>query len=160
MIDALVMFAALSLPSDPVDREWAVNRPTRGSSLMVNTIARAATPPPSVYDWAACVLDRESGGTFDRRQSGTGALNTSGHQGRWQFSRNWNHGGPYMVRDRLIQFGMPAKQAREVRLYLSARPIYRWHGFYQDILFNEAVERDGSHHWAFGGGACDSMRPR
>lgn len=117
---------------------------------MVTTIKRAATPPPSVYDWASCVLDRESGGTFDRRQSGTGALNMegSGAAGRWQFMPAWRHGLPYMVKDRLEQFGMPHWQARQVRLYLSElHYINRWPGLYQDIGMLEVVERGGAFHW-------------
>jgi hypothetical protein len=150
MIDTLIMTVALSLPSIDSDREWAVNRPTRGSSRVVNTVTRAATPPPSVYRWASCVLDRESGGTFARRQSGTGALNGegSGAAGRWQFMPNWRHGLPYMVKDRLVQFGMPKRQARQVRLYLSRlHYIHRYPGVYQDIGMLEVVERGGAFHW-------------
>jgi hypothetical protein len=149
MLDALVMTVALVLPSDPVnDRMWAANRPTRGSSRMVHTITRAATPPPSVYRWASCVLHRESGGTLTRLQSGVGARNPSGAAGRWQFMPDWRHGLPYMVKDRLVQFGMPKRQARQVRLYLSRlHYIHRYPGVYQDIGMLEAVERGGAHHW-------------
>lgn len=164
MLDALLVTIVLARPTDtpspprvPVTaaaeagdsvREWHANRPTRGSLAAV--VTRAATPPPSVYSWAVCVLDRESGGTFDRRQSGAGALNTggSGAAGRWQFMPSWRHGLPYMVKDRLIQFGMPHKQARYVRQYLSElHYIHRWPGIYQDIGMLEVVERGGSFHW-------------
>ena len=113
MLDSLVLTLALSLPADDSDRQWAVARPDRGTSRTVTTVTRAATPSPRVYDWAVCVLNRESGGTFDRRQSGSGASNMegSGAAGRWQFMPGWRHGLPYMVKDRLEQFGMSHRQA-------------------------------------------------
>lgn len=52
-----------------------------------------------------------------------------------------------MIRERLIRFGMPKAQARQVRLWLSARPIHQWHGYYQQALFLEAVRRGGAFHW-------------
>ena len=52
-----------------------------------------------------------------------------------------------MVRDRLIQFGMPKPEARNIRNQLSRIPIYRWNGYWQDIGFNEVIERGGAHHW-------------
>lgn len=116
----------------------------------MSIVLRAATPPRSVLRWATCVLDRESGGTFDRRQSGTGALNGegSGAAGRWQFMPDWRHGLPYMIRDRLVQFGMPKQQAREVRLYLSKlHYIHKYPGVLQDVGMLEVVERGGAFHW-------------
>lgn len=129
------------------DREWAVSRPNRGAP---RAVAAAATVPPRYRTWAACVLDRESGGTLADPTSGAGALNGggSGAQGRWQFMPAWNHGGPYMVRDRLVRHGMTPRTARTVRVYLSGRPIHRWPGVYQDALFNEAVTRGGAFHWS------------
>lgn len=129
-------------------REWAANRPSRGTYSRV--VAHAAQPPSRLIRWATCVLDRESGGTFDRRQSGVGALNGegSGAAGRWQFMPDWRHGLPYMIKDRLVQFGMPKAQARKVRLYLSGlHYINRYPGIYQDIGFLEVVERGGAFHW-------------
>jgi len=130
-------------------REWALNRPNRGDSRSATIVQRAATFPPSLVSWASCVIDRESGGNLIERQSGVQALNGegSGAQGRWQFMPPWNDGGPYMVKDRLEQFGMPHKDAKEIRIYLSSRPIWKWNGWYQDILFIEANERGGSFHW-------------
>jgi len=130
-------------------REWAASRPQRGNSRTAVVVERAATFPAPIRSWAACVLERESGGSLHERQSGSGAMNTegSGAQGRWQFLQSWNHGGPYMVRDRLVQFGLSPAQAREIREYLSGRPISQWHGYWQDILFIEVNERGGSFHW-------------
>ena len=59
-----------------------------------------------------------------------------------------------MVRDRLVEFGMPRPAARQVRLYLGARPISAWPGWYQDIGFLEVVERGGRHHWNGGSHSC------
>lgn len=64
-----------------------------------------------------------------------------------------------MVRDRLVRFGIPAQQARDVRKYLGARPIHRWDGLWQDVLFVEAVDRGGWRHWS-GGAGCNALVPR
>lgn len=149
MLDALLIASAvLAGPTVDNDREWAASRPTRGAHS--RTVALAAQPPAKLVRWATCVLDRESGGTFTRRQSGAGALNGggSGAAGRWQFMPDWRHGLPYMIRDRLVQFGMPKKQARQVRLYLSnLHYIHKYPGIYQDIGMLEVVERGGAFHW-------------
>lgn len=146
MLESLIASAVLALPAVDNDREWAANRPSRGSYSRV--VARAAQPPGKLIRWASCVLDRESGGTFDRRQSGVGALNPSGAAGRWQFMPAWRNGLPYMIRDRLVQFGMPKPQARQVRLYLSdLHYIHKYPGVYQDIAMLEVVERGGAFHW-------------
>jgi hypothetical protein len=115
----------------------------------MRVVREAATFPRSIVWFARCVLERESGGTLDRRQSGVAARNpSSSASGRWQFlDTSWRRGLSFMVRDRLIRFGMPKAQAREVRLYLGARHISRWHGYWQDIGFLEVVERGGRHHW-------------
>jgi hypothetical protein len=135
-------------------RAVALNRPSRGGSARI--IQKAATVPPKWRGFAACVLSRESGGSLDRIQSGVGARNpNSSASGRWQFLDNsWRRGLSFMVRDRLIQFGMPKAQARQVRLYLGARPISQWHGYWQDIGFNEVIERGGSYHWNGGSHSC------
>jgi len=59
-----------------------------------------------------------------------------------------------MVKDRLVKFGVPKAQAAKVRKYLGARPIYKWDGYWQDILFNEVIERGGKHHWNGGNYSC------
>jgi hypothetical protein len=115
----------------------------------MRVVREAATFPRSIVSFARCVLERESGGTLDRRQSGVAARNpSSSASGRWQFlDTSWRRGLSFMVRDRLVRFGMPKAQAREVRLYLGSRPISTWHGYWQDIGFLEVVERGGRHHW-------------
>ena len=59
-----------------------------------------------------------------------------------------------MVRDRLVDFGVPKQNAKRVRQYLGSIPIYQWDGFWQDILFNEVVDRGGKHHWNGGNYSC------
>lgn len=131
------------------ERQEFLERPGRGSSRAVIIVERAATFPDNIKSWAACVLDRESGGTLTERQSGVGARNpSSSASGRWQFLNNaWNDSLPYMVADRLVDFGMPRPQARMIREHLQSIPIYEWHGYWQDIGFLEVVARGGRHHW-------------
>lgn len=135
-------------------REWALNRPSRG--VHASVVRDAATIPRSLRPWAACVLDRESGGSLDDRSSGVGARNpSSSASGRWQFlDRSWRDGLAYMVRDRLVDHGLPHRQAREVRVWLQQRPISEWPGWYQDIGFLEVVQRGGRHHWSGGSHSC------
>lgn len=59
-----------------------------------------------------------------------------------------------MVRDRLIEFGMPEQVAKKVRRYLGSIPIYKWHGYYQTIGFLEVVDRGGRYHWNGGSHSC------
>lgn len=157
MIDALLMTTALMLPngdspSKPVqtassdERKINLQRPSRG--YMRSPIREAAEVPARYKTWATCVLRRESGGVLHNKQSREDARNgSSSASGRWQFLSAWQRGGSFMVRDRLVQFGVPKKNAKRVRQYLGNKPIYQWDGFFQDILFNEVVERGGAHHW-------------
>lgn len=63
-----------------------------------------------------------------------------------------------MVRDRLIEYGVPSKNAKRVRQYLGNLPIYQWDGIFQDVLFNEVIARGGHKHWYNGGDKCDQIR--
>jgi hypothetical protein len=146
MIDALLLAATLMTSHD-------MQHPASGTYAQV--VRQAAEIPARHRSWAACVLDRESGGVLHDKQSGERAKNPhSSAQGRWQFLSAWQSGGSYMVRDRLVQFGMPKDAARHVRKWLGSRPIAHWDGYWQDTLFNEVVERGGKHHWNGGGHAC------
>ena len=144
MIDSLLLTMTLTLGND---RAVSLERPSRGAHS--SAIRDAARVPAKHRPFASCVLDRESGGTLDRIQSGVGAKNPhSSASGRWQFlDSQWRDGLAFMVRDRLIQFGMPKDEARNIRKQLSRMPIYRWNGYWQDIGFNEVIERGGAHHW-------------
>lgn len=131
------------------ERAWSIERPSRGA--MPGPLRAASEFPRSLRPWAACVLDRESGGTLDDRTSGMGARNPSPNSsaaGRWQFLDNqWRRGLSFMVRDRLIAHGMPRPMAGDIREHLSRLPINEWPGIYQDVGFLEVVERGGRHHW-------------
>lgn len=152
MIETIVG-AALEAATDS-DREWAVARPDRS----VSAVRAASTAPTRWRSFAACVLHRESGATLDRPQSGVGALNASGAAGRWQFMPNWRHGLPYMVKDRLVRYGVGNQQATRVRVWLSAHPIHQWPGVYQDMGAFEVLERGGAYHWRLAGSSCEADR--
>ena len=144
LLDALVMTAVLALPAGNTDRENAAHRASRSASA----IRSAVDVPNRIEDWVACVLDRESGATVDNKKSGQGARNpSSSASGRWQFLAAWQHGLPYMVRDRLVDHGMPRDKAASIRRSLSSKPIYRWPGVFQDIGALEVIERGGAFHW-------------
>ena len=141
------VFSTATSTPDKAARQWAVSRPTRGAQP--SAVRRAATFPPSIRPFAACVIHRESKGSLDQRQSGSGARNpSSSAQGRWQFLNNdWQHSLPWHVRDRLVQFGMPKAEANKIRRYLDRREIATWDGLWQDIGFIETMERGGKFHW-------------
>lgn len=154
MFPELIASAVLMMPTADNDREWAVNRPSRS----VSVVREAAAVPPKWRRFAACVLDRESGGTLDRPQSGVGARNpSSSAAGRWQMLRPWNHGGPYMARDRLVRFGATKAQAKAVRVWMQQHPITQWPGLYQDLVAFEALERGSWRHWS--GHTCNGLVP-
>lgn len=127
----------------------------------MSVVRKAAAFPLSIRAFASCVLDRESGGRLDARQSGSGARNpSSSASGRFQFLQSsWGQSLPYMVRDRLVRYGLSKAQGKKVRVYLQGRPIYQWNGLYQDIGFLEVIHRGGSHHWALAGSPCERWRP-
>lgn len=155
MIDALLIAGAV-LAGPTASPEWQIAR----APLSVAAIRKASTPPKRWRAFARCVIDRESGATLSRPQSGAGARNPhSSAAGRWQFLQNsWGQSLPYMVRDRLVDHGMKSKEARKVRLYLQSIPIHRWHGRYQDAGAYEVLERGGSHHWRLPGSRCEAFR--
>ena len=152
----LIASAVLMMPTDGSDRALNLNRPSRGAHA--SAVREAATVPPRWVPFARCVLKRESGAVLHNKQSREDARNgTSSAAGRWQYLSAWQHGGSFMVRDRLVRFGVPKAQAKTVRQYLGSRPIYRWSGWYQDILFNEVIKRGGWTHWS--GPGCNGLVP-
>ena len=163
MLEALVMTAVMAsgpdhhtLHMERVD----MRKPHKGA--WSEQIVEAAEVPKKWRPFAACVLDRESGATLEKIQSGAGARNpNSTASGRFQFlNSSWNEPLPYMVADRLKEFGVPKSVAMEIRLDLQHRPIYKWHGYWQQVGFLAVVSEDGGwRHWR-GGNGCDSKRPR
>ena len=156
MIETIVG-AALEMAVVP--RSVELHRPTSGAHATV--VREAAVVPSKWMRFAKCVAYRETGITnLNNKQSREDAKNPrSSASGRWQFlNTQWQHGGSFMVRDRLVQFGMPEQEAKRVRLHLGDRPIHKWDGWWQDVLFNEVVERGGWTHWR-GSRACDALVP-
>lgn len=157
ILDALVGLALQAEPSPDAptttaahSREWAVNRPNRGTHSRV--VAAASRVPHGWERFARCVEDREShGNPTVLNHEGSGAA------GLFQLMPPWRHGGPYNVRERLVRFGMPKPAAREVRVWLSAHPIHRWPAPYQRIVFAEALDDGLWHHWS--GHTCNGLRP-
>ena len=130
--------------------DW-VDRPSRSAHASV--IGEAADIPAAWETFAACVSDRESGGSYTARNP------TSSASGRWQFlDRSWRHGLAYMVAARLKAHGMAHADAREVREYLHDTPIAAWPGPYQDTGFIAVLLSGGQHHW--NGPGCNGLAPR
>lgn len=118
----------------------------------VDPTLAAAEIPKDLQPYAKCVEHRESRGN-------PRALNATGHAGLFQFAQAWRHGLPYMVRDRLVQFGMKPITARGVRQHLQRVPIHHWPAVYQRIGFLEVVERGGYEHWHISGSRCNGLVP-
>ena len=161
MLESLVMAAAVAAGPDHFDlapRSINFEKPTAGA--WTDEIVAASTVPKKWRPFARCVLARESGATLEKVQSGAGAKNPrSSASGRFQFlDTSWRRGGSFMVKDRLIRFAVPESHAKEVRQYLGDTPIHKWHGHFQQILFNEVVRRGGWFHWR-NGDHCDGKRP-
>lgn len=137
------------------DREFSLQRPSRSVSAV-----REASEFGKWRGFAACVLARESGATVDRRQSGVGAANpSSSARGRWQMLRPWQDGGAWNVQKRLVRYGVPKAQAREVRVYLQRTPINRWAGIWQDVAALEALDNGGWRAWYLAGSRCNALVP-
>lgn len=148
MIDTL-MHAAVEVAANN-DREWAVSRPSRS----VSAVRAAAEPPPGWAAFAECVERRESGG------SPTAVNRSSGAAGLFQLMPAWRTGAPYIVRERLLQFGSSRKQAKAVRVYLTGLGrIERWPALYQRIAFAEVVEDGLWRHWTLPGSRCQGLVP-
>jgi len=161
MIETLALAAAVANGPDHItllERSVDIKKPAAGA--FGEQVESAARVPKKWRPFARCVLDRESGGTLHRKNSGEGARNPrSSASGRFQFlNSQWQHGGSFMVKDRLVTFGVPESHASKVRKKLGRTPIHKWDGHFQDTLFNEVVDRGGWYHWR-NGDHCDGLRP-
>lgn len=133
-------------------REWSVSRPSRG--VHAGLVRLAATPPRGWSAFAACVEQRESGG------SPTAVNSSSGAAGLQQWLRAWRSGLPFNVAARLQQFGLPRAEAKAVRIALSGLPIERWPAVYQRIGFADQLARPGGwRHWSLPGSRCEGLVP-
>jgi len=135
------------------DRVAAATRPSR--SAYAGAIRRAALPNPSWRAFAACVEQRESGGSSTAINSGSGAA------GLHQWLPAWRNGLPWNVRARLIDHGVPRPAANAVRQHLSATPIHQWPAMYQRVGFADQLDRPGGwRHWSLPGSRCEGLVPR
>ena len=111
--------------------------------------AAAVSPWP---EFSACVEHRESRGVPTARSA------VSSSQGLFQFlDSQWRHGLPYMVKDRLVAFGMDKQAAREWRVRLQRTPIWRWPARMQRIGHAEVLDRGGWRHWWLAGSRCNAL---
>lgn len=162
MLETIVLAAAIAGGPDHItllERSVDMKTPTAGA--FAEQIESAARVPKKWRPFARCVLDRESGGTLEQKNSGEGARNPrSSASGRWQMldGQGWRTGAAWMVQKRLVEFGVPKPHTKEVRLELRSKPIHKWDGHWQDIAFIASVTEGGWFHWR-NGGRCDGLRP-
>ena len=120
-----------------------------------NIMHHAATIPAKHQPFAACVSNRESHG--NSRAKG----DVSSARGRWQFlDRQWRVTGglTFMVRDRLVRFGMKTRYANTIRVQLQHTPIDRWAPVLQDVAFVSVItHRGGYRHWYIAGSKCNAL---
>lgn len=143
MIETIALAAALHAPAsfDPATpRDSAVVR-------------RAAAVPARWRPFAACVEARESGGQPD-------AVNASGAAGLFQFMPAWRASLPYVISERLGQFGAPASVRKAVRTHLfRLHRIEDYPAVYQRVGFAEVLDDGLWHHWSLPGSRCQSLVP-
>jgi hypothetical protein len=152
MIDMLMSAALEATHSIDPDRVWSASRPNRGTHARV--VAEATALPRAWSAFAECVEKRESNGLPDVINPSSGAA------GLYQFMPAWRDGLPYMVADRLRDYGMPSKVARGVREWLSSHNIEAWPVAYQRIGFAAVVMSGGWRHWTLPGSRCQGLVPR
>jgi hypothetical protein len=135
------------LATGPDDRE---PHPSRAAASRI--VATAALAPSRWRAFQRCVEHRES-------NNQPGVVNSSGHAGLYQFSRQWAHGLPYMVAKRLRANGMSPHAARTVRIQLQHLPIQRWSAQMQRVAFSAVIATPGGdRHWALAGSSCEALR--
>jgi hypothetical protein len=136
----------------------SINKPHKGGYF--DQIEEASEIPKKWRNFTECILDRESGATIERIQSGVGAKNPrSSASGKFQFlDSSWRDGLAHNVRERLVEHGVPQSEAKRVRIELSKKPIYRWHGYWQHVGYVEVIKEPGGwRHWR-NNDRCDSKR--
>lgn len=142
MIDAIALSLALHLPSG--------ERPDRPTQAHI--IATASHPPARWRLFARCVEHRES-------NNQPHVINSSGHMGLFQFSREWQRGLSFMVAERLREYGMSRANAKTVRQHLTTTPINHWPAQLQRVGFAAAISIPGNdRHWALAGSTCERFR--
>lgn len=121
-------------------------------------VAAAADIPTHQQAFAECVSQRESHGNYRARGDHSSA------RGRWQFlDLQWRRGLSFMVTERLVKFGMPKRDARQLRTRLQATSIDKWKPHYQDAAFIAVLNANGPwtgwRHWYLSGSRCNSLVP-
>lgn len=115
-------------------------------------LAAAAQPPAHLTAFRDCVAQRES------HSNPRAVGDESSARGKYQFLKAWQHGLPYMVRDRLVRFGMKFHEADRIRKDLQAKTIDKWSEALQDVAFAEVVETPrGTRHWWIAGSRCNKL---
>ena len=132
------------------------------------TVSPATTPHPAVeaasvipgtqQSFAYCVSHRESRGNPAAKSR------VSSSAGKWQFLQStWGQSLPWMIAERLRDFGMRPAQARQIRITLQRTPIHKWDEAYQDIGFiavlNARGPWSGWRHWHLAGSKCNRLVP-
>jgi hypothetical protein len=133
--------------------------PVMSRTRQATVIANASRLPSGQEPFRDCVVARESGGNPRARNR------TSTASGKYQYlDGQWRRGLSYQVRDRLVSYGMPKRQAQQLRLWLMERPIYRWPEKYQDVGFAATLNHSGPwsgwQHWSLPGNRCQGLVPR
>ena len=129
----------------------------------VSPATSAAVIPADQQAYAHCVSQRESHGNYRAiNRDEQGRKQPSSARGRWQFIQSdWGHGLPYMVAERLREFGAGARAARAVRIELQQMTIDRWPAVLQDVAFmavlNARGKWSGTKHWHLKGSRCNSL---
>jgi hypothetical protein len=97
---------------------------------------------------------RESNGRRDVVNGSSGAA------GLHQWMPAWRKSLPYVVSERLKQFGMPAKQRAKVRAHLfRVHYIHRYPAVYQRVAFAEVLDDGLWVHWTLPGSRCQGLVP-
>jgi hypothetical protein len=117
-------------------------------------VERAAELPPQQEPFRECVVERESKGDPQARNSRSSA------SGKYQFlDSKWRRGLAHMVAKRLDAHGHP--DWRSVRARLRATPIHRWDPMLQDVGFVAVLNADGKwsgwRHWYYAGHHCNRL---
>lgn len=127
-------------------------------ALVLAPSSQAADAPTSQEAFTQCVAMRESHG--NPKAIG----DQSSARGKYQFLRAWNHGLPFMVRDRLMHFGMKFTEADALRKHLQHTPINKWSEQLQDVAFlavlNARGPWSGWRHWYIAGSKCNGLVKR
>ena len=120
---------------------WMLSEAVLAAAINLTAIQAKAAISPMPH-FTACVSQRESHGNPRARNRHSSA------QGKYQFlDRSWRRGLSFMVRDRLIRFGVPKQHATRIRVTLVNRPIAAWPEVMQDIGHAEVLDRGGWFHW-------------